>query len=317
MKKDSAIYYSKGRNNSFLKKIKKYKVLLLMLLPATLFTVLFSYIPMSGIVLAFKNYNYRDGIFGSPWCGFQNFRFFFKSGQAFKVTRNTVLYNLAFITINTILQVTLAILISEMRGKVFKKTMQSFMFLPYFISWVVVSVIAFNFLNYDYGIINSLRIRLGLEKIDFYGTPHYWIGILIFFNAWKGVGYGTVIYLAAIMGIDPSIYESAAIDGANIFQRIFKITIPCLYPTLIIMILLAVGQIFRGDFQMFYQLVGNNGLLFDYTDVIDTFTFRALINSNDIGMASASGLYQSVFCFVTIMLTNYLIKRYDEDYSLF
>lgn len=317
IKRDIGLSYSKRLNNDFFKKIKKYRVLLLMLLPATLFTIIFSYIPMSGIVLAFKNYNYRDGIFGSPWCGFQNFRFFFKSGQAFKVTRNTILYNLAFITVNTILQVTLAILLSEMRGKVFKKTMQSFMFLPYFISWVVVSVITFNFLNYDYGIINSLRMHLGLERIDFYGTPRYWIGILIFFNAWKGVGYGTVIYLAAIMGIDTSIYESAAIDGANIFQRIFKITIPCLYPTLIIMLLLAVGQIFRGDFQMFYQLVGNNGLLFDYTDVIDTFTFRALINSNDIGMASASGLYQSVFCFITIMLTNYLIKHYDEDYSLF
>ncbi len=288
-----------------------------MLLPAALYTFIFSYLPMGGIVLAFKNYNYRDGIFGSPWNGFQNFRFFFQSGQAFKVTRNTILYNLLFLVVNTTLQVTLAILISEMPGKRYKKTMQSFMFLPYFISWVIVSVIAFNFLSYDYGVINALRNSLGLDKLDFYGTPKYWIGILTFFNAWKGVGYGTVMYLAAIMGIDTSLYESAEIDGANIFQRIFYITIPCLYPTLIILTLLAIGNIFRGDFQMFYQLVGNNGLLFDYTDVIDTFTFRALITSNDIGMASASGLYQSVFCFITILTANYLVRRYDKDYSLF
>lgn len=288
-----------------------------MLLPSVLYVFLFSYIPMGGIVLAFKNYNYREGIWGSPWCGFKNFEFFFKSGQAFTVTRNTILYNTAFIIVNTVLQMSLAIFISEIPGKRFKKTMQSFMFLPYFISWVVVSVIVFNFLSYDYGIINSLRTSLGMNKIDFYTTPHYWIAILILVNAWKGVGYGTVIYLAAIMNIDVSLYESAEIDGANAWQKIFNITIPSLYPTMVILILLAIGNIFRGDFQMFYQLVGTNGLLFNYTDVIDTFTFRALITSNDVGMAAASGLYQSVFCFITIMVANYLVKCYDKDYSLF
>lgn len=302
---------------SFWQKIKKYRILLLMLLPSVLYVFLFSYIPMGGIVLAFKNYNYREGIWGSPWCWLKNFEFFFKSGQAFTVTRNTILYNTAFIIVNTVLQMSLAIFISEIPGKRFKKTMQSFMFLPYFISWVVVSVIVFNFLSYDYGIINSLRTSLGMNKIDFYTTPHYWIAILILVNAWKGVGYGTVIYLAAIMNIDVSLYESAEIDGANAWQKIFNITIPSLYPTMVILILLAIGNIFRGDFQMFYQLVGTNGLLFNYTDVIDTFTFRALITSNDVGMAAASGLYQSVFCFITIMVANYLVKCYDKDYSLF
>jgi putative aldouronate transport system permease protein len=207
--------------------------------------------------------------------------------------------------------------LSEIKGKVYKKTAQSFMFLPYFISWVIVSVIAFNFLSYDYGIINSLLSSIGLNKIDFYGTPKYWIGILIFFSAWKGIGYGSVIYLSAIMGIDTEMYESAEIDGANVFQRIFRITIPSLVPTIIILLLLAVGGIFRGNFDMFYQLVGTNGILFDMTDVIDTFTFRALIRSNDVGMAAASGLYQSVFCFITISITNYLVKRYEKDYSLY
>ncbi|NLM11850.1 MAG: sugar ABC transporter permease [Clostridiaceae bacterium] len=288
-----------------------------MLLPALIYTLIFSYLPMAGIVLAFKNYNYADGIFKSPWSGFENFRFFFSSGQAFKVTRNTILYNLAFMVVNTLLQLAVAIFLSEIKGKIFKKTAQSVMFLPYFISWVIVSVIAFNFLSYDYGIINSFLSSMGLNKIDFYGTPKYWIGILIFFNAWKGIGYGSVIYLSAIMGIDTEMYESAEIDGANIFQRIFYITVPSLVPTIIILLLLAVGQIFRGNFDMFYQLVGTNGILFDITDVIDTFTFRALIRSNDVGMAAASGLYQSVFCFITIVTTNYLVKRYEKDYSLF
>jgi len=272
---------------------------------------------MAGIVLAFKNYNYADGIFRSPWSGFENFRFFFSSGQAFKVTRNTILYNLAFMLVNTVLQLAVAIFLSEIRGRRFKKITQSVMFLPYFISWVIVSVIAFNFLSHDYGIINSFLQSIGQNKIDFYGTPKYWVGILIFFNAWKAVGYGSVIYLSAIMGIDTEMYESAEIDGANIFQRILYITIPSLTPTIIILLLLAVGQIFRGNFDMFYQLVGTNGILFDTTDVIDTFTFRALIRSNDVGMAAASGLYQSVFCFITIVTTNYLVKRVDKDYSLF
>ncbi|NLX77850.1 MAG: sugar ABC transporter permease [Clostridiaceae bacterium] len=288
-----------------------------MLTPAVLYTLIFSYLPMAGIVLAFKNYNYADGIFRSPWSGFENFRFFFSSGQAFKVTRNTILYNLAFMLVNTVLQLAVAIFLSEIRGRRFKKITQSVMFLPYFISWVIVSVIAFNFLSHDYGIINSFLQSIGQNKIDFYGTPKYWVGILIFFNAWKAVGYGSVIYLSAIMGIDTEMYESAEIDGANIFQRILYITIPSLTPTIIILLLLAVGQIFRGNFDMFYQLVGTNGILFDTTDVIDTFTFRALIRSNDVGMAAASGLYQSVFCFITIVTTNYLVKRVDKDYSLF
>ena len=272
---------------------------------------------MTGVVVAFKNYNFRDGIFGSPWVGLDNFKYFFISGQAWTVTRNTILYNLLFIAVNTILQMGLAILISEIAGKYFKKITQTVMFLPYFISWVVVGMIAYNFLNVEHGTINTLISKLGAEKINFYGTTWVWPIILVFFSAWKNVGYGTVLYLAAIMGIDTEIYEAAEIDGANIFQRIFKVTIPCLVPTLIILTLLAIGNIFRGDFQMFYQLVGNNGPLFNTTDVIDTFTFRSLINSGEVGMSAAAGLYQSVFCFITIVFTNFLVKKYDPDYSLF
>lgn len=303
--------------NAFLKHLKQYRILLFMLLPAVLYVVLFSYIPMAGTVLAFKDYNYADGIFGSPWAGFQNFKFFFESGQAFNITKNTVLYNAAFIVVNLVMQVGVAVLISELRGKHFKRITQTIMFLPYFISWVVVSMIAFGFFSYDTGIFNSMLHWMGKPKFNFYGTTWVWPPILIFFSFWKGIGYGTVMYLAAIMGIDTSVYEAAEIDGANIFQRIFRITIPCLMPTIVILLLLSIGGIFHGNFDLFYQLIGSNGGLYNTTDVIDTFTFRALISNNDVGMAAASGLYQSILCFITILVTNYCVKRYDASYSLF
>lgn len=288
-----------------------------MLIPAVVYTLIFSYLPMGGIVLAFKNYNYADGIFFSPWCGLQNFRFFFQSGQALRVTLNTLAYNLVFIAVGTLLQVAVAILLSELRGKYFKKAAQSIMFLPYFISWVIVSVIAYNLLNYDYGLINSVLENLGMEKISFYENASWWPAILIFFNTWKGVGYGSVMYLAAIMGIDTSMYEAAEIDGANVFQRITKITLPCLKPTLVTLLLLSLGSVFRGNFDMFYNLVGSNGLLYNVTDVIDTFTFRAMISNNDFGMSAAAGLYQSVFCFITIVLVNKIVKKYNDGNALF
>lgn len=305
------------KKHGFLHYLKKYRVFLLMLSPAVLYTFIFAYIPMAGIVLAFKKYSYAGGIFNSPWNGLKNFEFFFKSGQAALVTRNTVLYNILFIAFNTVLQITVAILLTEMKNKYFRRISQSLMFLPYFISWVIVSVISFNLLSYDFGFINGFIEKIGGTKINFYATGTIWPVILTLFGAWKGVGYGSVLYLAAIMGIDTSIYEAAAIDGANVFQRIFKITIPLMMPTVVILFLLAVGGIFRGNFDMFYNLVGGNGVLYKYTDVIDTFTFRALMTNNDFGMSAAAGLYQSLLCFITILLANKLVSVYNKDYSLF
>lgn len=301
----------------FWKKLYKNRVFLLMLLPAVIYTLVFSYYPMTGIVLAFKKYNYAGGIWGSPWNGFDNFKFFFNSGQAGLVTRNTVLYNALFIVVNTIMQMAVAIFLTEIRSKRYRKVTQSMMFLPYFISWVIVGVMAFNIFSSDYGFLNRLIVSLGGEKIQFYTTPKVWPFILLFFNVWKNIGYGSVMYLAALMGIDTSIYEAAEIDGANAFQRIRKITIPMIMPTTIILFLLSVGGIFRGNFDMFYNLVGNNGLLYNYTDVIDTLSFRALISSNDFGMAAAIGLFQSVLCFITVLIVNKLVSIYDRDYSLF
>ncbi|MBU3200388.1 ABC transporter permease subunit [Clostridium estertheticum] len=304
-------------NTSFLHKVKKNKTLLLMLLPAVLFFFIFSYLPIAGIVVAFKSYNFKGGIFGSPWVGLDNFKFFFMSGQAFIVTRNTVLYNLAFIVANTVLQIAMAIFLSEIKNKYFKKITQSLMFLPYFISWVIVGVISYNIFSFEHGTFNSVLKFFHVAAIDMYSKPLAWVVIIIIFCAWQGLGYGTVLYLAAIMGIDTEIYEAAEIDGANIFERIRYITLPSLVPTITILTLLAVGTIFRGNFDMFYQIIGNNGTLFNATDVIDTFTVRALLQTNEVGMAAAAGLYQSVFCFITIMVVNTAVKKHDEDNALF
>lgn len=305
------------RQGSFWKKLHKNRVFLLMLAPAVIYTLLFAYYPMTGIVMAFKKYNYTGGIWGSPWNGLENFKFFFRSGQAGLVTRNTVLYNLAFILLGTFTQVAVALFLTEIHNKRFRKVSQSMMFLPYFISWVIVGVMAFNIFSSDYGFMNRVITSLGGDKVPFYTKPEAWPFILIFFQIWKGVGYGSVMYLAAIMGIDTSVYEAAAIDGANVFQRIWKVTLPMIMPTMIILLLMSVGGIFKGNFDMFYNLVGNNGLLYNYTDVIDTLTMRALISRNDFGMSAAIGLFQSVLCLITVTAVNKLVSMYDREYALF
>lgn len=302
---------------NFWSDVLKYRTLLLMLLPGVLFFILFAYIPMAGIVLAFKQFNYAGGVFGSPWNGLDNFRFFFESGDAWRVTRNTALYNIAFIIVNNVLQIAAAILLFEAARPWFRKIFQTMLFLPYFISWVVVGAIAYNLFNYDYGTLNVVLKALGMQPLDVYNTASYWPLLLVLISAWKALGYGSVMYLAAITGMDREMYEAAEIDGANIFQRMLHITIPNLYPTVIILVLLAVGNIFRGDFGMFYNMVGNNGILFSSTDVIDTYVFRSLTTNNDIGMSSAAGFYQSILGFVTILLANYAVRRYDKDRALF
>ena len=288
-----------------------------MILPALLYFVIFSYIPMFGVVLAFKKYDYALGILKSPFVGLENFKFFFKSGQAFTVTRNTFLYNIAFIVLGNVMQLIVAIFLTEIGSKKIKKTAQTCIFFPYFISWVVVGAIVYNFFSFDYGFVNNILESLSMNPINVYSEPKYWPFIIIFLDIWKGLGYGSVVYMATIAGIDTSVYEAAEIDGANIMQRIWHITIPALRSTMITLVLLALGRVFRGNMTMFYSLVGNNGLLYNYTDVIDTFTFRTLLFSNDIGMSSAVGLYQSVLCFVFIMLANTVVKKIDNDSALF
>lgn len=289
----------------------------LMILPAAIVVILMCYIPMGGIVLAFKEYNYHDGIFGSPWVWFKNFTYFFQSGKAFSVTRNTILYNLAFLLVNTVLQITCAILLSELTGKWFKRITQSVMFFPYFISWVVVGAFVYNMFNFEFGAVNTSLKSIGLEPIDVYSNKGVWPFILIGVSAFKNVGYGTVMYLASISNIDSSLYEAADLDGATMWQKIRYITLPGIRPTIIILFLLAIGTIMKGDFQMFWQVTGNNPMVLEVTDVIDTYVTRSLLQLQEFGMTSAAGLYQSVFSFLLVLLANKLVKKADPDYALF
>ena len=309
----------KGRGKSFFHELKKSRTLLLMLLPAAVTIFIFAYLPMGGMILAFKNFNYKDGIWGSPWTKgiFDNFKFFFLSGKAFSVTANTFLYNLSFIAVNTFFAVLFAVILSEAGNKYFKKLTQSAIFLPYFVSWVIVGTIAYNLLNYENGVVNGILGMLGLEPVNIYANGPAWRIIIVLFNAWRSVGYSMVVYLAAVTGVDMQLHESAKIDGANIFQRVRHVTFPAILPTVVTMVLLDVSKIFRGNLDLFYQLVGKNGALYDSTDVIDTFVFRSLLETSDIGMAASAGFYQSILCFVTIMLVNGIVKRVQSDYALF
>ncbi len=305
------------KRNSFIKEILKNKVLYIMFLPVALWFIAFAYVPMGGIVIAFKDYNNAQGILWSDWNGIDNFKYLFLSGKALLVTLNTLKYNIIFLTCYTVFSLLVALMLAEMTGKWFKKIAQSFTFLPYFVSWVVVSSFLYNFFNYEFGTVNTLLEALGMEPVNIYSNVGYWYVILPFLYVWKWVGYGSVLYLSAIMGIDQECYEAATIDGANAYQKIFRITLPLLKPTVIILVLLGVGRIMRGEFDMFYNLIGNNGPLMDGTDIIDTLVFRSLAGTQDFGMASASGLYQSVLCFVIIMVVNTIAKKIDSDYALF
>lgn len=296
---------------------KKYSTLLLMAIPGVLYFIIFHYIPMSGLVLAFKNFHGTKGIFGSPWVGFNNFKFLIISGAFARVTINTISYNIIFYITNDVLAIVVAIFISEMTKKSHQKIFQSLLFLPYFMSYVIMGVIAYNLLNYKFGVLNSIITTFGFEPVDFYNKPGFWPVIIPLFNIWKWVGYTSIIYMAAIVSIDQEQFEAAKIDGANIWAIIRHIIVPELIPTFVILFLFRVGQMMRGQFDLFYNLIGNNSPLYDNTDVIDTFVFRALVNNFDVGIGAATGLYQSVFGLILIVSINAFVKRINSENALF
>jgi putative aldouronate transport system permease protein len=312
----------KSRNNfltGFLKEVLKNRSLYSMILPAAILLILFCYLPLMGLIIAFKDYKFDGGILGSNWAKpiFGNFIFLFGSGDAFRALKNTVLLNGCFIVVGTIFQVGLALMLNEISNKLFKKITQSFTFLPYFISWIVVGVFAYNLFSYDTGAINTITGYFGIEKTDWYSNAGIWPILMIFFSQWKSAGYGAVVYLATIAGIDGSYFEAAQIDGATKWQQIRFISLPMLRPTIIILTLLAIGKIMNADFGMFYALVGDAAQLYPTTDVIDTFVYRNLRLIGDIGMASAAGFAQSVLSFVLVVASNYFVKKYDQDAALF
>ena len=306
---------------SFLKKLRDNIEFLLLVLPGTIWFLVFAYLPMIGIIIAFKNWRISGGfiesLIKSEWAGLDNFKFLFNSSDAWLITRNTVLYNLVFIILGVVLPVTLAILLKELLNKKLSKFYQSSMFLPYFLSWVVVSYCLFAFLSPEKGYVNGIISSLGGEKISWYTEPKYWTLIIIFMSQWKGVGYGTVVYLASICGIDKSYYEAAVIDGASKWQQIKYITIPSLKPVMIIMFITAIGGMFRADFGLFYQLPKNSGALYPVTNVIDTYVYRGLTTLGNIGMSSAAALYQSFVGLILILVTNGIVRKVDNENAFF
>ena len=301
-----------------LTRLRRNYQLVLMVLPITIYFIVVNYLPMPGLYLAFTDYKFSKGIFASPFVGLENFRFAFEAGVMSRLVRNTILYNLAFYFVNLVLQVGTAVFLTFMYSKVFKKVTQQIILLPHFLSFVFVGTIAYNFLSTEIGIVNGIIERLGGAPIEFYTQRYLWPFLIVGFNAWKSVGYGSVIYLAALAGISPELYESADIDGASVTQKIRYITLPGISSTIVILMLFAVGQMLFGQFELFQNLVGNIGPLYETTDIIETFIYRQITTTFDIGLGSAMDLFKSTFGFLLIVLVNSITKRVSHgEHRLF
>ncbi|GBG05844.1 hypothetical protein PAT3040_00329 [Paenibacillus agaridevorans] len=291
--------------------------LILLAVPGLITLFIFNYLPMYGVLLAFKDFDYSKGIWGSSWVGLKNFEYFLTSSQLFVVIRNTLLLNVAFIVSQTIAALAIAVLLNEIRIKWFARLSQSVIFLPYFMSWIVVGMITQSMLGGQNPTVNEWLIQLGLSEVNWYFEAHLWPWILSVIKVWHGAGYFAIIYLAAITSIPEDLYEAAKIDGASRFQAVRKITLPLLIPTISILTLLLIGRIFNGDFAMIYAIVGDNSLLFPTTDVIDTYVYRSMRVLNDFGMSSAVGLFQSVMGLVLVLAVNSFVRRVSKESALF
>lgn len=300
------------------KVIKKYWPLYVMFIPGLAFLIINNYIPMTGIVVAFKQYNLQGGIYGSPWIGLSNFEYLFKAQDAWIMTRNTIGYNLVFIVLGTVLAIAVAIILNEVRAQAAKQLYQTLILIPYLISMVVVSYLVFAFLSDGNGFINKSILPLfGAEGISWYNEARYWPVILTIVQLWKTIGYNCILYYATICGIDRSLYEAAVVDGANRWQQVWNVTLPCLKSTIIILTLMSLGNIFRSDFGLFYQVPMNSGTIISTTQTIDTYVYRGLMQNNNIGMSSAAGVYQSIVGFILVLTANFVVRKVDSESSLF
>lgn len=278
--------------------------------------IVFCYIPMVGILIAFKDYNYRLGIFASEWVGLKNFEFFLRSNDALIVTRNTIFLNILFTAVCTFCALLLAVLLYNLRSRLKTKIFQTIYITPNFVSMVVVAYIVYSILNPQYGVANQLITALGAKGVDWYAEPKFWPGILTIVNVWKGIGMSSVIYYSALMGIDETLFEAAKVDGANKFRLTVNVMIPSILPIIVIYLILSVGNIFRGDFGLFYLVTQDSALLYDVTDVVDTYVYRTLMESNNTSLSAAIGLLQSVVGCVLVLLTNWIANRVDKDLGL-
>lgn len=302
-------------NFRFFRHLKRNSGLLLLAMPTIVYVFIFSYVPLYGIILPFKDFNFAEGFWGSPWIGFKNFEYLLNSDML-RILRTTLVMNASFIVFNVIIEVAAALLLLEV-GRRASKTYQTLLFLPYFISWVVVSYAVYGFLDPDLGIVNKLLVQLGQEPILFYNESAYWPVILVVAHVWKNIGYGTLMYYAALIGVDAEYYEAAKLDGAGRLRQAFHISLPMIRPIIIIMVILSIGNIFYADFGLFYTVPQDSPMLYPTTDVIDTYVFRALRVLGDFGMSSAAGLFQSICGFILVLLTNYIVGKISSDDKLF
>lgn len=304
------------KSNSFWRETLRNKGLISLAIPGLLFVFVFYYLPMFGLVLAFKDLNFTKGIWGSDWVGFNNFKFFFNSDAALEVTHNTIVLNFTFIALTNAASVILALLLFELSRKAVK-VYQTTLFFPYFLSWVTVSYVTYALLNPELGVINNLLEKFGFEGINWYFESKYWPTILSLAFLWKSVGYSTLIFYTGLLAIDKTFFEAAAIDGATKLQQIRSISLPLLTPLITLIVLLQIGRIFYSDFGLFYFLPADSGALYSTTDVIDTYVFRALRVSGDTGMATAVGLYQSIVGFVLVVTVNLIVRRFNKENAIF
>lgn len=287
-------------------------------LPGCIYLLINNYIPILGVFVAFKNFSYAKGIFGSPWCGLKNFKFLFISNDAWLITRNTFLYNIAFIVIGTVISVIMAIMLHELGESLRGKFFQSMMLFPHLLSWVVVAYLVYALLGTSNGFVNNTLLKgMGLKEIDWYSAKNMWPVILLLVYLWKNAGYTAIVYMAGISGIDREIFEAARIDGAGKMKQITSITLPLLKPTITIMVLMAIGRVFYSDFGLFYQVPLNTGALIPTTQTIDTYVYRGLMEQGNVGMSSAAGVYQSMVGFILVLLANYVVRRKDPENALF
>lgn len=291
--------------------------LLLMMLPGVIYLIINNYIPMAGLVVAFKRFNYQDGIWGSPWSGMSNFTYLFKTQDAFNIVRNTLCYNILFIFLGQIVAITIAIMLYFLYGEMNKKFYQTVILIPYLISMVVVAYIVFGFLSQEHGVINHALTSLGMKPISFYTTEKWWPLIFTVVHLWKGFGYSSIVYYATVLGIDSGLYEAASIDGANIWPKVWHITLPGLKYTVITLVLMSLGGIMYSDFGLFYQVPMHSGVISSVTDTIDVYVYRALTQTNDIGRSAAAGFLQSIVGFILIMSVNAIVRKVEKDSALF
>ena len=294
---------------------RKYLPLYIMGLPAIIYIIINNYMPLYGMQIAFKNYRVIDGITGSAWCGLDNFKYLF-AADAWRITRNTVLYQFSWLILNTILAVFFAIFLNEIVNKKAKNLYQSMVMLPYLISYVAVAYIVNVFIS-DNGVFNTFLKAVGAKPVSWYMEQKYWPFILTFVNSWKSLGFNVIIYLSTLLGFGKDYYEAAELDGATKWQQITRITIPLLKPTIIMMVTMGMGNIFRSDYSLFYQVPRNSGMLYPVTDTIDTYVFRALTSGSNMGMSSAASFYQSVVCFAMVMIFNAIVRKISKEDAMF